>query len=80
IDDWVCIGSCIFDHWNLRFNLEANLESLDPGLTGDVVASFDKDFALSAETTLADWKARPLWRRVKQREGGWIDGLVVNWL
>jgi len=23
VDDWVSIGSCNFDHWNLRFNLEA---------------------------------------------------------
>ncbi|MBX8542592.1 phosphatidylserine/phosphatidylglycerophosphate/cardiolipin synthase family protein [Pseudomonas cichorii] len=80
IDDWVSIGSCNFDHWNLRFNLEANLEAIDPSLTRDVVASFEKDFALSANITLADWKARPLWRRVKQRLWGWIDRLVVNLL
>lgn len=80
IDDWVSIGSCNFDHWNLRFNLEANLEALDPALTQDVAASFEKDFALSGEITLADWKSRPLWRRVKQRVWGWIDRLVVNLL
>ncbi|KPZ14495.1 Phospholipase D family protein, partial [Pseudomonas syringae pv. spinaceae] len=38
------------------------------------------DFALSTEITLEDWKARPLWRRVKQRLWGWIDRLVVNLL
>ncbi|MDO7928618.1 phosphatidylserine/phosphatidylglycerophosphate/cardiolipin synthase family protein [Pseudomonas sp. KFB-139] len=80
IDDWVSIGSCNFDHWNLRFNLEANLEAIDPALTRDVVASFDKDFAQSTEITLDAWKARPLWRRVKQRLWGWIDRLVVNLL
>ncbi|MGV8921503.1 MAG: phospholipase D-like domain-containing protein [Pseudomonas sp.] len=78
VDDWVSIGSCNFDHWNLRFNLEANLEALDPGLTRDVVASFEKDFALSTAVSLADWQARPLWRRVQQRVWGWIDRLVVN--
>lgn len=80
IDDWVSIGSCNFDHWNLRFNLEANLEALDPALTRDVVASFDKDFALSTEITLKAWKSRPLWRRVKQRIWGWVDGIVVRLL
>lgn len=80
IDDWVSIGSCNFDHWNLRFNLEANLEALDIGLTQDVVASFEKDFAVSKEITYSDWKKRPLWRRVKQRIWGWIDRLVVNLL
>lgn len=59
IDDWVSIGSCNFDHWNLHFNLEANLEAHDPGLTRDVVASFEKDFALSAEITWKTGKPGP---------------------
>ncbi|MEB0039004.1 MULTISPECIES: phosphatidylserine/phosphatidylglycerophosphate/cardiolipin synthase family protein [unclassified Pseudomonas] len=78
IDDWVSIGSCNFDHWNLRFNLEANLEALDPALTLAVASSFQKDFALSTEVSLEDWKSRPLLRRVQQRIWGWIDRLVVN--
>ncbi|MDB6144034.1 MAG: cls 1 [Pseudomonas sp.] len=78
IDDWVSIGSCNFDHWNLRFNLEANLEALDPALTLAVATSFENDFALSTTVSLDDWKARPLWRRVQQRLWGWIDRLVVN--
>lgn len=80
VDDWVSIGSCNFDHWNLRFNLEANLEALDPALTRAVAASFERDFALSQAVSLEAWKARPLWRRVKQRIWGWIDRLVVNLL
>ncbi|WP_416772150.1 phospholipase D-like domain-containing protein [Pseudomonas sp. RHF3.3-3] len=78
VDDWVSIGSCNFDHWNLRFNLEANLEALDPSLTAAVKASFVADFDLSQPVSLADWKKRPLWRRIKQRVWGWIDRLVVN--
>ncbi len=78
IDDWVSIGSCNFDHWNLRFNLEANLEALDPPLTRAVEASFLNDFALSEPVSLQDWKARPLWQRVKQRLWGWVDRLVIN--
>ncbi|MEB0045867.1 MULTISPECIES: phosphatidylserine/phosphatidylglycerophosphate/cardiolipin synthase family protein [unclassified Pseudomonas] len=80
IDDWVSIGSCNFDHWNLRFNLEANLEALDPGLTAAVVKSFETDFALSQEVSLEAWRRRPLWRRIKQRVWGWVDRLVVNLL
>ncbi|WP_249671912.1 phospholipase D-like domain-containing protein [Pseudomonas abieticivorans] len=78
IDDWVSIGSCNFDHWNLRFNLEANLEALDPRLTGQVEQSFTRDFLQSAEVGLSEWQARPLWRRVQQRIWGWVDRLVVN--
>ena len=78
IDDWVSIGSCNFDHWNLRFNLEANLEALDPVLTQAVAASFVTDFAQSLPISLQAWQSRPLWRRVKQRIWGWVDRLVVN--
>jgi phosphatidylserine/phosphatidylglycerophosphate/cardiolipin synthase-like enzyme len=78
VDDWVSIGSCNFDHWNLRFNLEANLEALDPGLTLAVATSFENDFALSSPVSLEAWETRPFWRRVKQRAWGWIDRLVVN--
>jgi phosphatidylserine/phosphatidylglycerophosphate/cardiolipin synthase-like enzyme len=78
VDDWVSLGSCNFDHWNLRFNLEANLEALDPRLTAQVQASFEQDFASSSAVTLDEWASRPLWQRVKQRIWGWLDRLVVN--
>lgn len=80
VDDWVSVGSCNFDHWNLRFNLEANLETLDPELTAAVVASFQADFADSREVTLELWRARPWWRRAQQRLWGWLDRVAVNLL
>ncbi|NQD94944.1 phosphatidylserine/phosphatidylglycerophosphate/cardiolipin synthase family protein, partial [Pseudomonas sp. CrR25] len=80
VDDWVSVGSCNFDHWNLRFNLDANLEALDPDLTAAVAASFLTDFADSREITLAHWRSRPWWRRLQQRLWGWLDRLVVNLL
>lgn len=80
VDDWVSIGSCNFDHWTLRFNLEANLEALDPGLTAELTQSFAVDFARSREITLEDWFARPLAMRIHQRLWGWLDRVVVNLL
>ena len=80
IDDWVSIGSCNFDHWNLRFNLEANLEAIDPTLIAAVETSFISDFSQSQSVSLAAWQSRPLWRRVKQRVWGWVDRVVVNLL
>ncbi|MCC6074605.1 phosphatidylserine/phosphatidylglycerophosphate/cardiolipin synthase family protein [Pseudomonas sp. GCM10022188] len=80
VDDWVSIGSCNFDHWTLRFNLEANLEALDPGLTAALAESFATDFARSREITLDDWFSRPLAMRVSQRLWGWLDRVVVNLL
>ncbi|WP_462401314.1 phospholipase D-like domain-containing protein [Pseudomonas sp. Marseille-QA0332] len=80
VDDWVSVGSCNFDHWNLRFNLEANIEALDPPLTAAVQASFERDFGMSQEVDLVGWQARPFWRRVQQRAWGWLDRLVANLL
>lgn len=78
VDDWASIGSCNFDHWTLRFNLEANLEAHDPALTAQLEASFSADFSLSREITLDDWRARPLAMRISQRLWGWLDRVVVN--
>ncbi|MNF35500.1 putative cardiolipin synthase YwiE [compost metagenome] len=80
VDDWVSVGSCNFDHWNLRFNLEANLEALDPQFTQAVDACMRQDFADSREITLDDWHARPLLKRLRQRLWGWLDRVVVNLL
>ncbi|WP_439887657.1 phospholipase D-like domain-containing protein [Pseudomonas sp. MBLB4123] len=80
VDDWVSVGSCNFDHWNLRFNLDANLEALDPQLTEAVLASFRTDFADSLEISLDAWRAQPWWQRVQQRLWGWLDRLAVNLL
>lgn len=80
VDDWVSVGSCNFDHWNLRFNLDANLEALDPQFTLSVAESFHRDFAASEEITLAAWLARPWWRRLQQSIWGKLDQLLVNLL
>ncbi len=80
VDDWVSVGSCNFDHWNLRFNLDANVEALDPDFTQAVTASFIEDFGVSREITLDDWRQRPWWRRAQQRLWGWLDRLAVNLL
>ncbi|MDT4846942.1 Minor cardiolipin synthase ClsB [compost metagenome] len=80
VDDWVSVGSCNFDHWNLRFNLEANLEALDPQFTRAVDACMRQDFSDSREITMDDWHARPLIKRLRQRLWGWLDRLVVNLL
>ncbi|NWL78351.1 cardiolipin synthase B [Pseudomonas taiwanensis] len=79
-DDWVSVGSCNFDHWNLRFNLEANVEALDLNFTQAVDACMRQDFSDSREITMDDWHARPLIKRLRQRLWGWLDRLVVNLL
>lgn len=80
VDDWVSIGSCNFDHWNLRFNLEGNLEARDSGLLEQVRNSFLDDFQESLEITEQLWQQRPLLQRIRQRLWGWLDRLAINFL
>jgi phosphatidylserine/phosphatidylglycerophosphate/cardiolipin synthase-like enzyme len=78
VDDWVSLGSCNFDHWNLRFNLDANLEARDASLTAAVSVSFTADFAQSSEITLQHWRALP-WRERWQRGiWGWLNRRLLS--
>ncbi|MCU1715670.1 phospholipase D-like domain-containing protein [Pseudomonas sp. 5P_3.1_Bac2] len=80
VDDWVSVGSCNFDHWNLRFNLDANLEALDPGFTAQVLSSFQHDFAQSTPISPQEWRRRPWYKRLQQSLWGTLDQLLVNLL
>ncbi|WP_425916609.1 phospholipase D-like domain-containing protein [Pseudomonas sp. GWSMS-1] len=80
VDDWVSIGSCNFDHWNLRFNLDANLEALDPSFTASVAACFERDFADSQLIDGKAWLARPWYIRVQQKVWGILDQLMFKLL
>ena len=78
VDDWVSVGSCNFDHWNLRFNLDANVEVFDPAFTAQVETSFIDDFSHSQEIDLWHWHATPWPQRLQQRLWGLLDRLLVN--
>jgi phosphatidylserine/phosphatidylglycerophosphate/cardiolipin synthase-like enzyme len=75
-DDRVSLGSCNLDHWNLRWNLEANIEVHEPGFSAEVEQLFLQDFADSQEITAREWARRP-WHR-KARELIWA--LVCQWV
>jgi len=72
-DEWVTIGSCNYDRWNLRWNLEANQEIDDPDMAATIAAMFVNDFTHSLEYTSSEWEQRGwrlrllawFWRRVE---------------
>lgn len=72
-DNWVTIGSCNFDRWNLQWNLEANQEIDDRDMAATVAAMFSDDFDNSLEYTHQQWENRSwrqrvlewFWRRVE---------------
>lgn len=66
VDDWVTVGSCNFDRWNLRWNLEANQEVEDAGFAAEVAAMFEEDIAQSSSIDADSWERRwPLLRRLE---------------
>lgn len=80
VDDWVSLGSCNFDRWNLHWNLEANQEVLDEEFASIVGTMFEDDMQQSIEIDAEAWARRlPLVRSVE-------DGLadfgtrVERWL
>jgi phosphatidylserine/phosphatidylglycerophosphate/cardiolipin synthase-like enzyme len=72
-DNWVTIGSCNFDRWNLQWNLEANQEIDDPEIAATAAALFMDDFTNSIEVTSSKWEQRSwhlralewFWRRME---------------
>ncbi|MFP5383989.1 MAG: phospholipase D-like domain-containing protein [Gammaproteobacteria bacterium] len=58
VDDWCSIGSCNFDRWNLRWNLEANQEVQDAVFAREVAAMLEKDILCSVRIEPEDWAGR----------------------
>lgn len=75
-DQWASIGSCNFDRWNLRWNLEANQEIDDAGFAASLAMMFEDDFGQSLEINAEEWQNRSLLSRLV--EYGW--GRVDLWL
>lgn len=65
-DNWISAGSCNLDHWNLRWNLEANLEVVEPKLTRTVEQLLISDMARSHEVLYAQWRQRPWSQKFKE--------------
>jgi cardiolipin synthase len=66
VDDWVSLGSCNFDRWNLRWNLEANQEILDSGVVQRLREVLANDFAQAVEITPDLWRSRPWTEKLSQ--------------
>lgn len=64
-DDWVSLGSCNIDRWNLLWNLDANQEIQDEGFASSVVAMFNQDFMQCHEVLQEEWKRRSWLSRLR---------------
>jgi len=72
-DNWITIGSCNHDRWNLQWNLEANQEIDDENMAAAIADMFTDDFTNSLEVAAEEWEQRGwhtralewFWRRVE---------------
>ncbi|WP_299183170.1 phosphatidylserine/phosphatidylglycerophosphate/cardiolipin synthase family protein [uncultured Neptuniibacter sp.] len=78
VDEWGSMGSCNLDHWNLRWNLEANIELDDPLCVQQMTEVFHSDLHHCQEVTYEAWSKRPWYRRVKEVVWAWISQLVLK--
>lgn len=77
-DHWVSLGSCNLDHWNMRWNLEANQEVIDPELTDALVQLLEADFIQSKQVTLTGWHARSLLQRLREFCIGYVCAVLLR--
>ncbi|WP_447527818.1 phospholipase D-like domain-containing protein [Vreelandella sp. TE19] len=77
-DNWVSIGSCNFDHWNLHYNLEANQEIDSPEMARQVQALFERNFAASDEVDATAWGERPWGQRAREWMYGLLNAVVMR--
>ncbi len=75
-DSWLSIGSCNVDRWNYRWNLEANQEIKDPGLTSRIETMFETDFACCREFDYELWRDRPRAQRLREALWGRVMSLL----
>ena len=65
VDDWVSIGSCNLDRWNMHWNLDANQAIASKRFAQTVADLLSNDFALSQEIARDSWSRRSLVKRFK---------------
>lgn len=71
VDEWVSLGSCNFDRWNLRWNLEANQEVVDEAFAAEIRRMFEVDMEVSQHISPVQWSRRR-WQE-KWREHFWYQ-------
>lgn len=75
-DNWTSVGSCNFDHWGLRWNLEANQEIVDINFSYTIQNWFEKSIQKSKEIKYEDWIKRGRFQRIKEYIGGILSAIT----
>ncbi|MGB0468611.1 MAG: phospholipase D-like domain-containing protein [Pontibacterium sp.] len=78
IDSWTTLGSSNLDHWNMRWNLEANIEVRDRVFTAHLAQVLRDDMAQSEEVTLAVWAQRAWHKKIIEYIWAWLARLALK--
>lgn len=77
-DEWAMVGSCNFDRWGLRWNLEANQGVRDIHFASEMRKMFEGDFAQSLEIRLDDWLRRPIYFKWRERFWHFVERILAR--
>lgn len=77
VDDWCTIGSCNFDHWSLRWNLEANLEVENALFVTELAKLYREHIAASNAISPQEWPKRPWWQWGRERTLGKVNAWLT---
>lgn len=80
VDDWVTLGSSNYDRWNLRWNLDANLEVLDDDFLQSVRNARDGLTPDCITISPQAWSRRGTWERWRERFWHWLGTRTLRWL
>ena len=66
------VGSTNFDPRSFHLNDEANLNVYDAGFAAQLTRIFEQDLERCTPCTLAQWRARPLHEKLRERVTSWL--------
>lgn len=78
VDDWSSMGSCNLDHWNLRWNLEANIEVRDAHFVSQMTQVLSDDMQQCHQVTYEAWRQRPWHRKLREYIWAWLAKLALK--
>lgn len=78
VDDWASVGSCNLDHWNLRWNLEANIEVTQAEFVRELGQVLQADIQHCRQVTYNEWMQRPWHRKLREYLWAWLAKLALK--
>ena len=80
VDDWCTLGSCNYDRWNNHWNLDANVEVIDPDFRQQMLELRHAILSQSSHVQPDSWQQRPLLQRLRQGFWFWFGSRLIGLL